>query len=170
MMTSVCKEYYQFILAQGILGGFCCGMLMSPAMAVIGQYFNKKRGMAMGIGVAGSSLGGIVFPIVLQKLIEKPSVGFGWAVRISGFLIATLLSISVIAIRPRLPPRNDQFFLWSAFRNPAYVLTIVSVFLMTWGLFTPFFFLPSYAVSKGMSVRNSSYLLSILNGASLPGR
>jgi MFS family permease len=145
-------------------------MLMSPSTAVIGQYFNKKRGTAMGIGVAGSSLGGIIFPIVLQELIQNPAVGFGWAVRISGFLMAILLSVSAIAIRPRLPPRKDQFFLWSAFKKPAYVFTIAAAFLMTWGLFTPFFFLPSYAVSKGMSIRLSSYLLSILNGASLPGR
>lgn len=47
-MTSLCKEFWQFILAQGILGGLAMGMTMAPGMAATGQYFNKKRGAAMG--------------------------------------------------------------------------------------------------------------------------
>ena len=37
---------------------------MAPGVASTGQYFNKKRGAAMGIAVAGSSLGGVIFPYV----------------------------------------------------------------------------------------------------------
>jgi hypothetical protein len=36
------------MLAQGILGGLGMGMTMAPGMAATGQYFNKKRGAAMG--------------------------------------------------------------------------------------------------------------------------
>lgn len=39
-------------------------MAMAPGVASTGQYFNKKRGAAMGIAVAGSSLGGVIFPYV----------------------------------------------------------------------------------------------------------
>jgi MFS family permease len=38
------------------------------------------------------------------------------------------------------------------------------------GLFTPFFYLPTYAVEHGMSTQLASYLVSILNGASFFGR
>ena len=34
---------------------------MAPGMAATSQYFNKKRGAAMGIAVAGSSLGCVLF-------------------------------------------------------------------------------------------------------------
>lgn len=41
---------------------------------------------------------------------------------------------------------------------------------MMFGLFTPFFYLPSYAVSRGMSAELASFLVAILNAASFFGR
>ncbi|EGD85256.1 hypothetical protein H112_08987 [Trichophyton rubrum D6] len=72
MLTSVCKEYHQFVLAQGILGGLSNGMTIFPAMSAGPQYFNKRRAAAMGIGIAGSSLGGVVWPIVLTVKARLP--------------------------------------------------------------------------------------------------
>lgn len=170
MMTSICKEFWQFLLAQGILGGFCMGMSMGPAMAAVGQYFHKKRGAAMGISVAGSSLGGIIFPIALSKMLHNPSLGFGWTVRILGFMMLALILPACFAIRARLPPRAGQFFLPAAFKETLYLAIIGSVFMMILGIFTPFFYLPTYAVDHGMSSQLSSYLVSILNAASFMGR
>jgi len=170
MMTSLCKEYYQFILCQGILGGSSMGIMMSPCMAAVGQYFNKKRGVAMGIAVAGSSLGGVIFPIALGKMLYNPKLGFGWSIRIMGFLMLAVLSISCPLIKARLPPRKDKFFLPSAFKEPPYVLLIASAFLMLFGVFTPIFYLPTYAVHYGMSSELASYLIAILNAASFFGR
>jgi len=170
MMTSISKTLWQFLLAQGILGGICQGLCMGPAMAATGQYFNKKRGAAMGLAVAGSSLGGIIFPIALSKMLYNSSLGFGWTVRILGFLMLALLLPSCFLIRARLPPRKGQFFLPAAFKEPLYLAIIGSVFLMMLGLFTPFFYLPTYAVQHGMTPQLASYLVAILNAASFFGR
>jgi MFS family permease len=170
MMTSISKKYWHFLLAQGILGGFCMGMSMGPAMAAVGQYFHKKRGAAMGLSVAGSSLGGVIFPIALSKMLYNPSLGFGWSVRILGFIMLALILPACFFIRARLPPRPGQFFLPKAFKELLYLSIIASVFLMIIGLFTPFFYLPTYAVQHGMSAQLGSYLISILNGASFLGR
>ncbi|KUJ18471.1 MFS general substrate transporter [Mollisia scopiformis] len=170
MMTSLCKKYYQFMLAQGVLGGISMGLTMAPAMAATGQYFNKKRGAAIGIAVAGSSLGGVIFPIALSKLVHNQSIGFGWSIRILGFMMFALLGPACIAIRARLPPRTASFFLPSAFKEITYISLLVASFLMIMGVFMPFFYLPSFAVSKGMSTQLASYIVSILNGASFFGR
>ncbi|KAF5869999.1 putative monocarboxylate permease-like protein [Botrytis fragariae] len=148
MMTSLCKEYYQFMLAQGILGGVATGMTMAPGMTAVGQYFNKKRGAAMGITVAGSSVGGVIFPIALAKI--------PW----------NLLHNYPSAITPR----KKSFFLPAAFKELPYITLLVSAFLMMLGVFIPIFYLPSYAVQYGMSTELASYLISILNGASFFGR
>ena len=170
MMTSISKEYYQFILAQGVLGGVAMGMVMSPSMAATPQYFHKKRGAAMGIAIAGSSIGGTIFPIALSKMFPNPRLNFGWSVRICGFIVMVLLAFACTGIKARLPPRQTKFFLPSAFKELPYVFLIASSFLMFLGAFQPYFFLPSFAVAHGMSTQLSNYLIAILNASALPGR
>ncbi|KAG4436606.1 hypothetical protein IFR05_007926 [Cadophora sp. M221] len=170
MMTSLCTSFYQFLLAQGILGGVSMGMSMAPAMAATGQYFNKKRGAAMGLTIGGSSIGGILFPIILSKMLNNSSLSFGWTVRILGFVMIALMLPAATAIRPRLPPRKNKFFLPEAFKDPQYSSLIASVFLMMMGMFMPFFYLPTFAVAHGMGTQLAGNLLAILNAASFLGR
>jgi len=146
------------------------GMLMGPAMASTGQYFHKKRGAAMGLAIAGSSLGGIIFPILLSKMLYSGTLKFAWTIRILGFIIAALMLPSCFVIRARLPPRKGRFFLPEAFKIPLYDAIIFSVFLMLVGIFTPFFYLPTYAVQHGMNKELAANLSAILNGASFLGR
>jgi MFS family permease len=169
-MTSLCTKYYQFMLAQGVLGGISMGMTMAPCMAATGQYFNKKRGAALGLAISGSSIGGVVFPIALSKLLSHENLGFGWTIRILGFIMTALILPACLAIRARLPPRKGKLFLPAAFKEKQYVALIAAVSLMIFGMFMPFFYLPTFALSKGMSVRLSSYLPAILNGVSFFGR
>jgi MFS family permease len=56
-MTSLCKEYWQVLLAQGFLMGFGVGCLFVPATGGIAAYFSKRRGLAMGIATSGSTIG-----------------------------------------------------------------------------------------------------------------
>ncbi|KAH8591281.1 major facilitator superfamily domain-containing protein, partial [Bisporella sp. PMI_857] len=170
LMTSLCHELWQFMLVQGILGGIAMGLTMGPAMAAVGQYFYKKRGAAMGLAIAGSSIGGVVFPIALSKMLYSSSLGFGWTIRVLGFLMLGLMIPACLAIRARLPPRNGTFFLLEAFKLKLYVAIIVAAFFLLIGLFTPFFYIPTYAVQHGMSSQLAAYLSSILNGASFAGR
>lgn len=169
-MTSLCTTYYQFMLAQGVLGGISMGMSMAPSMAATGHYFNRNRGAALGLVVGGSSIGGVIFPIALAKLLPHKSLSFGWTIRILGFLMTGLILPCCLAIRARLPPRKGKFFLPAAFKEKTYLALLASLFLIIMGIFMPFFYLPTFALSKGMSVQLSSYLPAVLNGASFFGR
>lgn len=157
------------MLAQGLLSGLANGLTMAPAISVIPQYFKKKRGAAMGLVIAGSSLGGVVLPIVTAKMLYS-SLGFGWSLRILGFIFAALLAFSASVIRARLPPRQSNFLLPKAFKDMSYTMLVLSCFFMLMGVFVPIFYLPVYAESHGMRPTLASYLLSILNAASFLGR
>ncbi|KAI1780688.1 MFS general substrate transporter [Hypoxylon cercidicola] len=170
MMTSLCKEYWQFMLAQGVLLGSVMGFLQFPALAAVSQFFNKKRAAALGIVISGSSIGGVVIPIALSKMLNGSSLGFGWSVRIIGFIMIPLLGFACVAIKARVPPRTTTFFLWSAFKELKFVLLTLALFFMLLGVFTPLFYIPTYAVSKGMDTTLASYLLAIINAASTFGR
>ncbi|KAK9364349.1 major facilitator superfamily domain-containing protein [Lipomyces kononenkoae] len=105
MMTSFCKEYYQFILAQGILGGLGVGFLFAPAMNALAHYFMRKRGIAIGIAAGGSSIGGVLFPIALRSALYS-RLGFGWGVRVIAFVVLALLCIASVLVKERLPHRH----------------------------------------------------------------
>jgi len=168
MATASCTSYWQFMLAQGFLSGISNSLLMFPSMAATPQYFNKKRGAAMGLAIAGSSLGAIIFPIVLSQLLDK--IGFQWAVRTCAFIMIPILTFSAITVRARLPPRESKFFLWSSFKNPRYNTLIGAVLFMFMGMFVPLFYLPTYGISQGMDASRAFYLVAIINGSSIPGR
>ncbi|KFY86544.1 hypothetical protein V500_07565 [Pseudogymnoascus sp. VKM F-4518 (FW-2643)] len=170
MLTSVCKKYYHFLLAQGVLGGIACGMIYSPAIATIGHYFHKKRPLAIAISSTGSSLGGVLFPIIINRLLYSSSLGFGWTVRVMGFIILGLCLLACLTIKPRVAARKGPHFLLEAFKNPVYSLQVAGLFLVFWGILTPIFFLPSYSEAQGMSRNLAWYSISILNAGSLIGR
>ncbi|EAW11604.1 MCT family MFS transporter [Aspergillus clavatus NRRL 1] len=169
-MTSLCKEYWQFMLAQGVLGGMANGFTMSPSMAATPQYFKRKRGAAMGVAVAGSSLGGVILPIALNRFLTTTTLGFGWSVRILGFIMLGVLVPSCLLIRARLPPRKSQFLLHSAFKELPYALLVACMFFLFLGMFPLLFLTPSFAIAQGMSTTLAFYTQSILNAASFPGR
>ncbi|KAK4101137.1 MFS general substrate transporter [Parathielavia hyrcaniae] len=170
MMTSVCEEYWQFILAQGVLAGLAMSMLQVPAFAAVSQYFDKKRGAALGLVVSGSSIGGIIFPIALSKMLNGSTLGFGWSVRVMAFVVTPLLAFSCFAVTSRLPPRKTNFFIPAAFTEVKFMTLIAAVFCCFIGMFTPLFFIPTYAVYRGVEPTLASYLLAIVNAASTFGR
>ncbi|KAJ5592202.1 hypothetical protein N7537_009106 [Penicillium hordei] len=170
MMTSLCEKYWQFMLAQGVLLGVSMGLLQFPSMAAVMQYFDKNIAAALGIAVAGSSIGGVVIPIALSKMLNSTSLGFSWSVRIIAFVVTPLLVFSCLTVKARLPPRKTSFYIPSAFTKVDFCLLVSAMFFMFFGLFTPLFYIPTYAVSRGMDATLASYLLAILNAASTFGR
>jgi hypothetical protein len=61
--------------------------------------------MASGITFVGSSVGGIVFPLVLKTTLTKMS--WAWAIRILALIVGGLMVIGNVCIKGRLPPRKN---------------------------------------------------------------
>jgi MFS family permease len=169
MATSVCGKYYQFSLAQGVLGGAGMGMSMALALASTAQYFHEKPAVAIGITVAGSSIGGVVFPVALEQMLYS-SLGFACAVGVVGFILLGVHGLAIVSIRPYFPPRKRQSPESDVVKEPGYIATIGVIVILYLGIFTPFFHLPLYGHYHCMSTRMSFYLISILNGNPLFGR
>ncbi|CAI7576974.1 uncharacterized protein N7487_004002 [Penicillium crustosum] len=194
MMISLCQEFYQFLLAQGVVFGICMGLATWPMLALVGQYIKVKRAAAMGIVLAGSSLGGIIWPIAIDRLINKPNIGFPWTMRIVGFIMIPCFIFSCVAAKsPDTPKTNvesrdssqqsdgntieqkdiqqsHKAEALALVRKPSLQLLCLAVFIIYFGMFSPFFYTTSYAVEKGFSTSLAFYTVSIVNGASFPGR
>ncbi|KAI4653494.1 hypothetical protein J4E93_001260 [Alternaria ventricosa] len=171
MMTSLCTEYWQFILAQGICSPLGLNCIFQAGTSTIPTWFLKKRGLAYGVMAAGSGLGGIIFPIMATHLI--PEIGYGWTMRTFGFLILGMMTIAFFTVKSRLPPqpRTLEFKVFvEPFRDIRFVLLTIASFLFFMGLFIPINFIEVQAMAAGMSTSLAGYLLAILNAASIFGR
>ncbi|KAL3456764.1 MFS general substrate transporter [Aspergillus heterothallicus] len=159
------------MLVQGVLMGLVMGFLQIPAFAAVSQYFDKRRAAALGLAVSGSSIGGIVMPIILSKMLNASSLGFAWTVRIIGFTITPFLLFACIAIKPRLPPRKTRLFLTTPYKQPRFLILVTRLFFIFIGMFTPFFYLPVHATSRGMmSTTLAGDLLALIDATSTLGR
>lgn len=167
------------------MGGLGGALLNSPAYGTIAHFFNKRRGFATGIASTAGGVGGIVFPIMLQKLL--PRLGFAWSTRILGFILLAVAVPANLWIRTRLPPRKrpadaaggDRRWRgrlasllpdFRVFRDKRFALAAVGIFFMEWGLFIPLTFIVSYAAAHGRDATSSYTLLSLLNAGSVVGR
>ncbi|TPX09851.1 uncharacterized protein E0L32_008873 [Thyridium curvatum] len=169
VLTSFCKEYYQFFLAQAVLGGICLGLLFNTALAIIGQYFDRRQGLAVGIAMAGAALGGVIFPVALNRLLNDVGLSFGWSVRVCALIILVLLAFASLTMKTRLPPARQSMD-FSLMRRPVYILIAAGGWLLNWGMYVPLFYLPSWSISAGLDSAMAPYTVAIFNAVSLFGR
>ncbi|KAG8958684.1 hypothetical protein FRC03_008912 [Tulasnella sp. 419] len=169
-LVAECKEYWQFLLCQGIITGLGAGICYSPSVATISHWFKKKRSTAFGMSATGTAIGGTLLPIAVRKLI--PSVGFKWTMRILGFILLVLLTINIALVKRRLPPINVSggLFNWKAFKVLPYTLYVAASFLSYVGLYTVLTYIDVAGIIYGVSPDYSFYLVSIANASSLVGR
>jgi MFS family permease len=92
----------------GVGMGIALGLLFLPSVSIASHYFRRRRVLAMGITISGSSCGGIVLPILLNQLFQKPNVGFAWGVRAAAFLLLGCLSLATVLMTTRLPNRRQR--------------------------------------------------------------
>lgn len=164
------SKYWHFILTFSILGGLGTSLIFTPAVASIAHFFLKKRANATGLAATGGSVGGIIFPLMLQSLF--PRIGFRYASLVMALIFLVLLLIANILIRARLPPKPGGS-VWPDFRilkNKTFALTTGGVFFVEWGLFVPLSFISSYALREGINSAFAYQILAIINAGSVFGR
>ncbi|AOW02163.1 major facilitator superfamily domain-containing protein [Yarrowia lipolytica] len=176
MTTSVCKEYWHFLLAQGICTSIGNSAIYYASLLAATTWFQKKRALALGVVVAGSSLGGTTMPFIFTKL--QPRIGFPQTVRAIGYLMIGVCVICTLLVSSRFPPNKKlrkEFFnlreeVLVPYTKPSIILVTLAMFFSFWGLFTAIGYMSTHAIAHGMSEETAYYLVSIYNGSSLIGR
>ena len=172
MLLGVCTSYWHFMLVFGVVGGLSLSMIFGPAIAIVAHYFDTRRGLATGIASSGGAVGGIVFPLMLERLFT--TVGFAWATRAAGFVCVVAFTIAVILIRPRFPSKELTLSTvrpdLTIFKHGALTFTSLGVFFLEWGLFIPFTYIASYAIDNGCSPQFGNTLMALLNAGGIFGR
>jgi len=89
ILMSYVDSLWQVYLVWGLLLGVGRGCCMVPLVSTVPRWFEEKRGIAIGITVAGIGLGGIIWPPLAQWLISS----FSWP---RAFLILGLIVFALI--------------------------------------------------------------------------
>lgn len=170
MMLSLVHTYWQALLAQGFCIGLGAGCMFVPALAVLPTYFNTHLGLAVGLGAAGSSFGGIIYPIVFYRLIDQ--IGFGWSVRVLGFIALATMLVPISVMKQRVRPQQARALIdVSAFTDWPYVTFVLGAMIGFIGLYVMLFYISFYAQVRGITDSSLSfYLVAILNATSMFGR
>lgn len=131
--TNLPHSYGEILLSQAVCSAIGASCVFYPAVSSVSTWFFVKRGQALGLVAAGSSLGGVLFPIMVTHLVAE--VGFGWTMRICAFLILTLLIFAILTVRSRIPPMKRKFE-FKAFLRPLteakFVLLAAAIFFFYW--------------------------------------
>ena len=186
MITSLCKKYWQVVLAQGIVIGLGNAALFVPSIALLPTYFVKRRALSTGIAITGGNVGtewapsyksdsntivgGIIYSIVFHRL--QPVIGFPWATRVIAFIMLVTLILPMSCLKMRLKPSvARRLFDTSAWTEGPFLVFAVTCFVGFIGLYVPYFYIESYALDKNIFGKNIAfYLLPIMNAGSVFGR
>ncbi|KAF8994417.1 major facilitator superfamily domain-containing protein [Cyathus striatus] len=140
-------QYYQIFLSSHWDGNWCWNVYV-PAVAIQAHYWQKRRALAMGVVVLGTSDGWNYLPNNVKRTLQRFSRIHMGSQSISIF-VSGLLSVS-------LPTFLHGYECGAA---------IVAV-----GLYFPIFYLQLFTTLKGFDPNFAFYTLAIMNAAAFPGR
>lgn len=101
MGTVFAPSVYVMMATYGVVGGISTGCTYIASLIIIAEYFDKKRGIATGITMAGSGVGSFVFAPLMSALIKAT----GWKFTMS--ICACIILQSAVCgalLRPLNPP------------------------------------------------------------------
>jgi len=98
------RTYVILMATWGLLCGASAAVITTIALAVVAHWFDTRRGLAVGIVSAGSSIGGVIFPLVMRETLDK--LGWTWSVRIAMLIVVVLLAVANAFIRGRTKELN----------------------------------------------------------------
>lgn len=191
LCTSWSSQYWHYLLSQGFLFGLGNALLcvvisplgssgpdlvvgsFYPVTGAISEWFDEKRGLALGVASAGSSAGGVLWPIVLDKLFDNMSEEA--VQRIIAVVSTPLLLVSCYLVKERQkaavndakPSQKNMLKVLFEWR---FLALCVCLMVMYCGMLVPFYYIPLYAQDQQISSAMANNLLAITYGGSFFGR
>jgi len=166
---------WQLYILFGLMGAFM-GTGFVVAIQSVLAWFDKRRALGVGIGVAGSGLGNFALAPIMQALIDAG----GWRAALRWFALFTLVVslLNAAFVRRRAAKhvskgKNEDAaqrrLLWSHVCSRNFVFMSIGSVFVSCAYFTPFLFLKPYAASVGIEKTQIVWLISGLGISSTVG-
>ncbi|KAG0207713.1 hypothetical protein BGX28_001110 [Mortierella sp. GBA30] len=170
ILASFANSLWQLFLTQGVLFGLGAGMAIFPSIAVPVQWFDRKRGLAAGITVAGSGLGGACLAPLNRQMITR--LGYQWTLRIMGISVIVVVVSVLFCIRTRivLGRSGGGILELSLFKERGFTAIYLMGMFVAFGYLVPVFLLPEFVTGLGMDPSTGATLVGVFAGVNAVSR
>ncbi|KAI9298016.1 MFS general substrate transporter [Neoconidiobolus thromboides FSU 785] len=169
LLASFSTEVWHLFLTQGVMVGIGGSVAFLPAISAPSQWFNKHIGLATGISVAGSGIGGLALSPITQYVLNKS--GFRWALRVQAIIAIIILTTTAFFLKERVKvTKKNSWFDFSKFKDRKFLAIFFGGFVSSFGYLVPFLLMNKYAQSIDLSDDQGAILVGLLNGGSAIGR
>lgn len=174
---------YAIYIGLGLVGG---GTAPVPYSNVLAHWFDKRRGLALGVAMVGLGLGAFIMPSFAQRLIEVG--GWRWAYICIGLMVMGV-AIPVVALFLKETPqmlglrpdgdvtkkstseeRKEGLAFQEARRTSTFWVMLGAFFLMSASVHGCLIHLVPLLTDRGISPQSAALAASLLGGALLLGR
>ncbi|ODQ83252.1 hypothetical protein BABINDRAFT_159687 [Babjeviella inositovora NRRL Y-12698] len=184
MLASVATNIWQLFLTQGLMIGISFALIATSSIAILPNWFYYKRALAAGLTVSGAGIGGIIFSLSCQRLMEITG-NHRWPLRMVGVVTFFCCVVAVCLIKqyPKDYPQHKIPFqkppLRQAIRvvfNPKIVTFLPINIVGFWfslcniGYITLLYSMSSYASSIGLTRKQGSNVTAVMNLGQVFGR
>lgn len=166
ILASCADTAWQIVLTQGVLFGIGGIMLNFVHVSIFSEWFDKRKGEAMGIIWLGYRLGALVFPLICQWLLDKH--GYERTLRV---LIAPMLALlvpSIVLFRGRYPatamlakPAHPQVSKLAALRTPSVMIYLLITLLFGFVVNVPKMFITTFGADLKLDTSDRALALSL---------
>jgi MFS family permease len=186
LLSASLWHFYVIYLLVGIVGG---GTSPLPYASVISHWFDKRRGLALGLVMVGLGLGTFITPSLAQVLITY--VGWRHAYMLLGLMVIVIVIPAVGLFLKETPqmlglepdgetavhagaarPSSQEHGLSGreAWHTSTFWLMLGAFFLVSAGVHGCLIHLVPLLTDRGLSAQNAALATSLLGGAVLLGR
>ena len=190
VLTSQTNALWQIFITYSLLLAMGTGPLYVVPMSAVSRWFDRKRGLALGLASLGVGLGTVIMAPFATYLIAN----FDWH---TAYLVIGLIAWLIVIPLSRLLKKDPREIgalpdgvksyteeakseessfqpvdssLLPVFRTRSFWLLVFIWFLFASNLFLVFTHLVPHVTDIGFSVVEAAVILSLMGGASIPGR
>ncbi len=164
-------SHYWLLLLCMVLLGFGTAFTFTPLVSLLGAWYPEKRGLVIGFSGSGVGLGVLLTGVLIPLFLDNAGPD-AWRLVWASFSVAATLTIVMVAIWLRDPPRSPEFTtaragLATVSHNPHVrrMAILYGIVGMTYIVQTLFMY--SFALDAGVAARTAGQLVALMGLVSI---
>jgi MFS family permease len=180
LLASVAHSFLPMLVGYALLGLGIAGSTLLPASLVIPNWFGERRGVALGIVMAGTSVGGMVMTFVASQAIARS----GWRVAYVTLAAPMFVAVAPVVLafvrtrpahseRPStsdVVPEPDGLDVRQALRGRSFWLIATAQLLFTLAIAGTNLHVVPYLTGAGYAPARAALVLSAVLGLATLGK